>query len=331
MDAAQPYPTLHVSAHPLVAHKLAILRDTGTDTKKFRELVRELTWLLGYEAMADLATGSRRVQTPLEETDGAEVEPKVGLVPVLRAGLGMVDAMLELIPTAEVWHIGLYRDERTLKPVEYYNKLPDAATVQVCLILDPMLATGGSAAATVDILKAWGAARIKQVSLIAAPEGVATLSGAHPDVDIHVAAVDRELNERGYIVPGLGDAGDRQFGTFAGPASEPGHAAGDETAEVVRRLQRDLAGRSVGPCGVFGQRNVPKEPPSDLMQSPPLAAPSGQPENTVRAAAGTSPLIPELRPAAPSYPRSIPRVDIDPRLTRPCGSLNRRRCRCRCR
>ena len=148
-------------------------------------------------------------------------------MPVLRAGLGMVDAMLELIPTAEVWHIGLYRDERTLKPVEYYNKLPDAATVQVCLILDPMLATGGSAAATVDILKAWGAARIKQVSLIAAPEGVATLSGAHPDVDIHVAAVDRELNERGYIVPGLGDAGDRQFGTFAGPASEPGHAAGE--------------------------------------------------------------------------------------------------------
>ncbi len=157
----------------------------------------------------------------------------------------MVDAMLELIPTAQVWHIGLYRDERTLKPVEYYNKLPDAATVQVCLILDPMLATGGSAAATVDILKAWGAAHIKQVSLIAAPEGVATLSAAHPDVDIHVAAVDRELNERGYIVPGLGDAGDRQFGTFAGPASEPGHAHGeDETAEVVRRLQRDLAGRS---------------------------------------------------------------------------------------
>jgi uracil phosphoribosyltransferase len=169
------------------------------------------------------------------------VEPKVGLVPVLRAGLGMVEAMLELMPSAEVWHIGLYRDERTLKPVEYYNKLPDAATVQLCLILDPMLATGGSAAATVDILKAWGAARVKQVSLIAAPEGIATLSGAHPDVDIHVAAVDRALNERGYIVPGLGDAGDRQFGTFAGPASEPGHEPLDETAEVVRRLQRELA------------------------------------------------------------------------------------------
>jgi uracil phosphoribosyltransferase len=239
-------PTVHVSSHPLVAHKLSLLRGTGTDTKQFRELVRELSWLLGYEAMADLETTPAQVTTPLEQMAGARLGPKVGLVPVLRAGLGMVDAMLELLPAAQVWHIGLYRDERTLKPVEYYNKLPDAATVQVCLILDPMLATGGSAAATVDILKAWGAARIKQVSLIAAPEGITTLSTAHPDVDIHVAAVDRELNERGYIVPGLGDAGDRQFGTFAGPASEPGHASDDETAEVVRRLQR---------------RNVPKERP----------------------------------------------------------------------
>ncbi len=230
---------VHVSSHPLVAHKLSLLRDKSTEPKKFRELVRELSWLLGYEAMADLSVVPREIETPLELVTGSELEPKVGLVPVLRAGLGMVDAMLELMPSAEVWHIGLYRDERTLKPVEYYNKLPDAATVQVCLILDPMLATGGSSAATVDILKAWGAARIKQVSLIAAPEGVATLSGAHPDVDIHVAAVDSHLNERGYIVPGLGDAGDRQFGTFAGPGSEPGHAD-DETAEVVRRLQRDL-------------------------------------------------------------------------------------------
>ena len=242
MDITERYSNLHVSHHPLVAHKLSILRDTGTDPKKFRELVRELTWLLGYEAMADLDTRPRTIETPLEPMEGAQVDPRVGLVPVLRAGLGMVDAMLELIPTAEVWHIGLYRDERTLKPVEYYNKLPDAATVQVCLILDPMLATGGSSAATVDILKAWGAAKIKQVSLIAAPEGVATLSAQHPDVDIHVAAVDRELNERGYILPGLGDAGDRQFGTFAGPSSEPGRSAMDETAEVVRRLQRNLAG-----------------------------------------------------------------------------------------
>jgi uracil phosphoribosyltransferase len=243
MDAQHRFASLHVSSHPLVAHKLSLLRDVATNPKLFRELVRELTWLLGYEAMADLETRPRAVETPLEGMEGAEVDPRVGLVPVLRAGLGMVDAMLELMPAAQVWHIGLYRDERTLKPVEYYNKLPDAATVQVCLILDPMLATGGSAAATVDILKAWGAARIKQVSLIAAPEGVATLSGEHPDVDIHVAAVDRSLNDRGYILPGLGDAGDRQFGTFAGPASEPGHEPADETAEVVRRLQRDLAGR----------------------------------------------------------------------------------------
>jgi uracil phosphoribosyltransferase len=257
MDLAQRYPNLHVSQHPLVAHKLSLLRDRTTEPKKFRELVRELSWLLGYEAMADLSTQPLTVETPLEPMAGAELEPKVGLVPVLRAGLGMVDAMLELMPSAEVWHIGLYRDERTLKPVEYYNKLPDAATVQVCLILDPMLATGGSSAATVDILKQWGAARIKQVSLIAAPEGVATLSAAHPDVAIHVGAVDRALNERGYIVPGLGDAGDRQFGTFAGPGSEPGHAIGDETAEVVRRLQRNLAGEDPR------QSSVPKEPPPD--------------------------------------------------------------------
>jgi uracil phosphoribosyltransferase len=214
-------PNVHVSRHPLVAHKLTLLRDKATEPKKFRELVRELSWLLGYEAMADLAVRPIEVETPLEPMTGARLEPKVGLIPVLRAGLGMVDAMLELMPAAEVWHIGLYRDERTLQPVEYYNKLPDAATVQVCLILDPMLATGGSAAATVDILKAWGAARIKQVSLIAAPEGIATLSAAHPDIEIHVGAVDRQLNERGYIQPGLGDAGDRQFGTFAGPTIGP--------------------------------------------------------------------------------------------------------------
>jgi uracil phosphoribosyltransferase len=215
----EPLPaTVHPSAHPLVAHKLSLLRDRTTEPKKFRELVRELSWLLGYEAMADLATERKRIETPIEPMDGTHLATRVGLVPVLRAGLGMVEAMLELMPMAEVWHIGLYRDERTLKPVEYYNKLPDAATVQVCLILDPMLATGGSSAATVDLLKAWGAARIKQVSLIAAPEGIATLHAAHPDVEIHVGAVDRQLNERGYIMPGLGDAGDRQFGTFP-PAS----------------------------------------------------------------------------------------------------------------
>ena len=240
MPPADMPPTLHVSQHPAVLHKLGILRDEQTEPKKFREVVRELSWLLGYEALADAKVRSRTVTTPIETMDGHELGERIGLIPILRAGLGMVDAMLELLPTAEVWHIGLYRDERTLKPVEYYNKLPDAATVQVCLVLDPMLATGGSASATIDILKQWGAARVKQVSLIAAPEGVRTLGDAHPDVDVHVAALDSHLNERGYIVPGLGDAGDRQFGTFAGPGSEPGHGPDDETAEVVRRLQRDL-------------------------------------------------------------------------------------------
>ena len=138
---------------------------------------------------------------------------RIGLIPILRAGLGMVDAMLELMPTAQVWHLGLFRDEQTLRPVEYYNKLPDTATVDLCLILDPMLATGGSATAAIDVLKRWGASRIKLVNLIAAPEGVEAVSAAHPDVTIHCAALDRDLNDKGYILPGLGDAGDRQFGT----------------------------------------------------------------------------------------------------------------------
>jgi uracil phosphoribosyltransferase len=153
------------------------------------------------------------VRTPLEEIDAHELSDRIGLVPILRAGLGMVDAMLELMPTAEVWHLGLFRDERTLRPVEYYNKLPDSTTVDLCLILDPMLATGGSATAAIDVLKRWGATRIKLINLIAAPEGVAAVSAAHPDVTIHCAALDRQLNDKGYILPGLGDAGDRQFGT----------------------------------------------------------------------------------------------------------------------
>ena len=154
-----------------------------------------------------------RVQTPLEVTVGHRLADRIGLVPILRAGLGMVDAMLELMPTAQVWHLGLFRDERTLRPVEYYNKLPDQATVDICLILDPMLATGGSATAAIEVLKHWGATRIKLVNLIAAPEGVRAVSKAHPDVAIYSAALDRQLNEKGYIMPGLGDAGDRQFGT----------------------------------------------------------------------------------------------------------------------
>jgi len=189
------------------------LRDESTPPKIFRELVAEIATLLLYEATADLPTEPREVKTPLAVSKGARLKDKVGLVPVLRAGIGMVEAALELMPEAQVWHIGLFRDERTLRPISYYNKLPSSATVQVCLVLDPMLATGGSATETVDILKKWGALRIKYVGLIAAPEGVRALSSAHPDVPIHVAALDERLNEKGYIVPGLGDAGDRQFGT----------------------------------------------------------------------------------------------------------------------
>ncbi len=208
-----PPPTLHVSQHPAVLHKLAILRDERVEPKKFREIVRELSWLLGYEALADVRVNPLTVRTPLEETEAHELGDRIGLVPILRAGLGMVDAMLELMPTAQVWHLGLFRDERTLRPVEYYNKLPDSATVDLCLILDPMLATGGSASAAIEVLKRWGAVRIKLVNLIAAPEGVENVTSAHPDVHIYCAALDRGLNERGYIMPGLGDAGDRQFGT----------------------------------------------------------------------------------------------------------------------
>jgi len=202
-----------VSPHPLVAHKLARLRDERTDPKKFRELIREIAGLMAYEATRDLATTPVRVRTPLEETEGKNLSEKIGLVPILRAGLGMVEGVWELMPSAEVWHIGLYRDEHTFRPVEYYNKLPIEPTVSVCLILDPMLATGGSAVATVDILKRWGVSRVKFVGLIGAPEGIAALHERHPDVPIHLAAVDDHLNERAFIVPGLGDAGDRQFGT----------------------------------------------------------------------------------------------------------------------
>jgi|SRR5450759_1544248 uracil phosphoribosyltransferase len=204
---------VYPSKHPLVAHKLSRLRSVSTDPKKFRELVRELAALLAYEATTDLLVEPIEVQTPLAKTPGVELLEKIGLVPILRAGLGMVEGVWELMPSAEVWHIGFYRDEKTLKPVQYYNKLPTEPTVSLLLVLDPMLATGGSAVATVDILKRWGVTKIKFVGLIGAPEGIATLQKAHPDVPIHLAAIDDHLNEKGYIVPGLGDAGDRQFGT----------------------------------------------------------------------------------------------------------------------
>lgn len=204
---------VYESSHPLVRHKLSLLRQTGTGIRGFRDLVWDLTTLLAYEALSDLALAETVIETPLEETAGYTVVERVALVPILRAGLGMVDPIWNLIPDAQVGHIGLFRDESTLKPVQYYSKLPSASQVDVSFLLDPMLATGGSAVAACNILKRRGLQRIKYVGLIAAPEGLSRLHEAHPDVDIHIAAADCCLNDKGYIVPGLGDAGDRLFGT----------------------------------------------------------------------------------------------------------------------
>ena len=204
---------VHVSEHPLLRHKLARLRHRDTPPPQFRELVYEIAQVLFYEATRDVPLRPMSVSTPLAECPGEEIAIKVGLVPVLRAGLGMADAMLQALPEASVWHLGLYRDHATLKPVTYYNKLPAKPDMDVALVLDPMLATGGSAIAAIDILRKAGTRNVKFVGLIAAPEGIAALTAAHPDVPIHLAAVDEKLNDIGYIVPGLGDAGDRQFGT----------------------------------------------------------------------------------------------------------------------
>jgi uracil phosphoribosyltransferase len=204
---------VYPSSHPLVAHKLTKLRSKDTEPKKFRELIREISALLTYEATQDIINDPITVATPLMPAPGYQLKEKIGLVPILRSGLGMVEGVWELMPSAEVWHIGLYRDEDTLQPVEYYNKLPIEPTVSICLILDPMLATGGSAVVTIDILKKWGVSKIKFVGVIAAPEGISALHSSHPDVPIHLAAIDDGLNDVGFILPGLGDAGDRQFGT----------------------------------------------------------------------------------------------------------------------
>jgi len=201
------------STHPLVQHKLALLRDVNTEPKRFRELVREVTWLLLYEATEDLTPVERPVTSPMGSTMGKVLVEEIAFAPILRAGLTMVGPALEMIPMAHVWHIGLYREEETLRPIEYYTNVPKKATAEVAFIFDPMLATGGSAVAAVDIVKRSGVRNIKFVGLIAAPVGIERLSIAHPDVPIHIAAVDEGLNEIGYIVPGLGDAGDRLFGT----------------------------------------------------------------------------------------------------------------------
>ena len=205
---------VYETKHPLILHKLSLLRSVETKPQQFRDLARELAIMLGYESMQKLEVVEREVITPMGAMTGHELQVKIGLVPILRAGLGMVDGLLEIFPAATTWHLGMYRNEETLQPVWYYNKLPDDPQVDVALVLDPMLATGGSAIATVSEIKRWGVKDIRFLGLIAAPEGIAALQKEHPDVPIHVAAIDSHLNDIGYIVPGLGDAGDRLFGTI---------------------------------------------------------------------------------------------------------------------
>lgn len=214
MDTRPDLPTLRVVSHPLVQHKLSVLRDRATPTKQFKELVDEIAMLMAYEATADLPLEPVPVETPLEHTTGRRIAgKKLTLVPILRAGLGMVEGVARLVPGARVGHIGLYRDHDTLEPVDYYFKIPGDASEREFFVLDPMLATGGSAAAAVTSLKRSGAARVRFLCLVAAPEGVKRLAEAHPDVLVYCASLDRELNANGYIMPGLGDAGDRLFGT----------------------------------------------------------------------------------------------------------------------
>lgn len=208
------YPNLTVITHPLVQHKLSILRERSTSKKTFRTLVDEISMLMGYEVTKDLPLETIEIDTPLERTPAYKVSgKKLTLVPILRAGLGMVEGILRLMPSVRVGHIGLYREHDTLEPVDYYFKIPSDAEARDFIVLDPMLATGGSAVAAVDSLKKNGATRVRLVCIVAAPEGVQRMLDTHPDVQIYVAALDRELNDHGYIMPGLGDAGDRLFGT----------------------------------------------------------------------------------------------------------------------
>ncbi|WP_313966985.1 uracil phosphoribosyltransferase [uncultured Streptococcus sp.] len=203
-----------VISHPLIQHKLSILRREDTSTKDFRELVNEIAMLMGYEVSRDLPLEEVEIQTPITKTTQKQLSgKKLAIVPILRAGIGMVDGLLSLVPAAKVGHIGMYRDEETLEPVEYLVKLPEDIDQRQIFVVDPMLATGGSAILAVDSLKKRGAANIKFVCLVAAPEGVKKLQESHPDIDIYTASLDEKLNEHGYIVPGLGDAGDRLFGT----------------------------------------------------------------------------------------------------------------------
>lgn len=214
-DMGRPrFSNLTVIDHPLIQHKLTLLRDQGTSTRDFKQLVNEIAMLMAYEVTKDLPTEPLRIETPLEAMTGRVVlDKKLTLVPILRAGLGMVDGISQLMPTARVGHIGVYRDEDSLQPIRYYAKLPRDEGERDFFVLDPMLATGGSATAAVTTLKAAGARRIRFLCLVAAPEGVKRMLDGHPDVPVFAAALDRELNSHGFILPGLGDAGDRLFGT----------------------------------------------------------------------------------------------------------------------
>ena len=205
---------LHIMDHPLITHKITMLRDENTNTKDFRQLVYEIALLMGYEATKDLTLTDTEITTPLMKTTKKVLNQKVAIVPILRAGLSMVDGVLDLIPSAKVGHIGLYRDHETLKPVEYYCKLPTDIESREVIIVDPMLATGGSSAAAISFIKKRGAKNIKLMCILAAPEGIEVLRKEHPDVELYCGAVDDKLNEKGYILPGLGDAGDRIFGTL---------------------------------------------------------------------------------------------------------------------
>lgn len=200
--------------HPLIQHKLSIMRDKTTSVKDFRNCAHEIGLLLGYEATKDMELADYEIETPITKMIAKKTKKKVALVPILRAGLGMVDALMDLIPSAKIGHVGLYRNEETLEPVEYYCKMPTDIEERLTLVLDPMLATGGSAKDAITMIKKRGAKDIKFVCIIAAPQGIEALRKAHPDVDIYCGAVDERLNENGYIVPGLGDAGDRLFGTL---------------------------------------------------------------------------------------------------------------------
>ena len=211
---APTFANLTVLGHPLIQHKLTLLRDRGTTTRDFKQLVGEIATLMAYEVTKDLATEPVEIETPLERMTGRQVSgKKLTLVPILRAGLGMVEGVAQLIPSARVGHIGLYRDHDSLQPVDYYFKIPGDEVERDFFILDPMLATGGSAAAAVTALRKAGARRIRFLCIVAAPEGVRRMLETHPDIPVFAAALDRELNDKGYILPGLGDAGDRLFGT----------------------------------------------------------------------------------------------------------------------